>query len=125
MDKVVHFEIPFDDLKRAKKFYSIFGWQMQEMEGMDYVGVVTTPMDEQHKPKESGSINGGMMKRSEAVKAPSVAIHVSSVDEYLKKVVANGGKIVMDKMQIGNMGYYAYVNDTEGNVIGLWETISQ
>ncbi len=29
MDRVVHFEIPADDLERAKKFYgSIFGWEL-------------------------------------------------------------------------------------------------
>ncbi len=40
MDKVVHFEIPVDDLDRAKKFYSsIFGWELQDYqfaEGMTY-----------------------------------------------------------------------------------------
>lgn len=31
MDKVVHFEIPTDDLDRAKKFYSsIFSWELQD-----------------------------------------------------------------------------------------------
>ena len=29
MDKVVHFEIPADELERAQKFYkSIFGWDI-------------------------------------------------------------------------------------------------
>ena len=32
MGKVVHFEIPTDDLERAKTFYgSVFGWQLQTM----------------------------------------------------------------------------------------------
>ncbi|HLM21427.1 MAG TPA: VOC family protein, partial [Propionibacteriaceae bacterium] len=30
MRKVVHFEIPADDVDRAKKFYgSVFGWELQ------------------------------------------------------------------------------------------------
>ena len=30
MSKVVHFEIPADDLDRAKSFYgSVFGWELQ------------------------------------------------------------------------------------------------
>jgi hypothetical protein len=34
---IVHFEIPVDDLNRAKKFYSqLFGWKLQDMQGMDY-----------------------------------------------------------------------------------------
>ncbi|HEV8088006.1 MAG TPA: VOC family protein, partial [Actinomycetota bacterium] len=31
MDKVVHFEITFDDQERAKKFYqSAFGWELYD-----------------------------------------------------------------------------------------------
>ena len=39
MSKVVHFEIPADDLDRAKNFYgSVFGWELQTMP-MDGGGV--------------------------------------------------------------------------------------
>lgn len=64
MRKVVHFEIPADDLERAKSFYgSIFGWDLQTMPmpGGDYTIVKTTPVDEQTQmPTEPGAINGGM-----------------------------------------------------------------
>ncbi len=122
MDKVVHFEIPVDDLARAKKFYSIFGWQLMDFPDMEYTGVRTTPVDENFMPKEPGAINGGMMKRTKEVKGPTVAIHVESVDESVKKVIANGGKLLKEKTQVGEMGFYAYILDTEGNTIGLWET---
>lgn len=123
MGKVVHFEIPVDNVDRAKKFYALFGWQMEDFPGMDYVGVRTVAVDDKKMPKEPGAINGGMMKRSPHVKGPTVAVEVNSVDKYLEKVVKAGGKVVMPKMEIGDHGYYAYVADTEGNVIGLWETI--
>jgi hypothetical protein len=43
MDKVIHFEIPADDIERARKFYkSTFGWKMDEVPGMDYVLIRTT-----------------------------------------------------------------------------------
>ena len=123
MNKVVHFEIPVDDMNRAKKFYSIFGWQLLEYPGMEYLGVRTVPVGKDHMPIEPGAINGGMMKRTKEVKAPVIAIQVDSVDEYIKKAKKNGGKVVTPKKEIGGMGYYAYVEDTEGNVIGLWEAI--
>lgn len=125
MDKVVHFEIPVDDMARAKKFYQIFGWQLEDFPGMDYVGVRTTPIDENRMPKEPGSINGGMMMRSKDAPTPVFAIHVKSVDEAVSKVVAAGGQLVAPKMEIGGMGFYAYVKDTEGNVVGLWETLAK
>ena len=32
MDSVVHFEIPADDMEKAKKFYkAVFGWKMSDM----------------------------------------------------------------------------------------------
>ena len=37
MNKVVHFEIPFDDQARAQKFYQeVFGWQINKFADMDY-----------------------------------------------------------------------------------------
>ncbi len=130
MDKVVHFEIPVDDMDRAKAFYGpIFGWEIADYpmaNGMKYAGLVTVPTDkEKHMPTEAGAINGGMMLRCKDVTAPVIAMNVSSVDEYIKKIEAAGGKLVMPKMEIGGMGYYAYVSDTEGNVIGLWEDIKK
>ena len=36
MPTIVHFEIPADDVERAKKFYSdLFGWKMEKWPGTD------------------------------------------------------------------------------------------
>ena len=93
MDKVVHFEIPADDTTRAKEFYgSIFEWQLQEVPEMQYVTLITSPVDEQQLPTERGAINGGMYKRSNQAPAmPVITIGVDSIDEALKKVDAGGG----------------------------------
>lgn len=123
MDKVVHFEIPTDDLARAKEFYgSIFGWELEEMQGdMPYTIVRTTPVDEQQMPTEPGGINGGMMQRTSETPTPVLTIGVGSVDDALRKVEAGGGSTVTPKTEIPGMGSFAYIKDTEDNVIGLWE----
>ena len=125
MDKVVHFEIPADDTKRAKKFYSeTFGWQIQDIPEMNYAMLTTVPMDENHKPKELGAINGGMYKREKGFsKTPVVVIGVTSLDESARKVESAGGKVVLPKVKIADMGLYAQVEDTEGNIIGLWQDL--
>lgn len=124
MDKVVHFEIPVDDLERAKSFYgSIFGWKLDDFPGMGYTGITTVPTGEDHMPTQPGAINGGMMQRTDKVAAPVVAINVDSVDACVEKVQAGGGAVVTPKVEIAGMGYYAYVNDSEGNVIGLWQNL--
>jgi uncharacterized protein len=122
LDKIVHFEIPADDLARAKEFYnSNFGWQLEDMEGMDYTIVRTVTVDEQQMPTEPGAINGGMMKRSSDTPSPVITINIDSVDDALKRVEAGGGSIIRPRQEIPGMGAFAYFKDTEGNTLGLWE----
>jgi predicted enzyme related to lactoylglutathione lyase len=112
MDKVVHFEIPFDDKKRAMKFYGdAFGWKLTDMAEMSYVMAETEP----------GAINGGLFPRPKEAPHPVIYVGVASIDETLKKAQAAGGKVVTPKTPIPGMGAYARVSDPEGNVVGLFE----
>ena len=122
MDKVVHFEIPVDNLERAKKFYkTAFNWALNPIPQMEYTLLNTVEVDEKNMPKEPGAINGGMMKRGEAIKNVVITISVENMDTAIKKVQSLGGKIVQGKMEVPNMGITAYFQDTEGNVLGLWQ----
>jgi predicted enzyme related to lactoylglutathione lyase len=122
MDKVVHFEIPADDVARAKEFYgNIFGWELQDMGEMDYTLVRTTAVDEQQMPTEPGAINGGLVKRGDWMPAPVLTIGVDSVDKSLELVESGGGSVVRPRTEIPGMGAYAYFKDSEGNIVGLWE----
>jgi predicted enzyme related to lactoylglutathione lyase len=127
MDKVVHFEIPADDLGRAKAFYGdIFDWQLQDMDmgnGATYTIVMTVPVDDQQMPTEPGAINGGMMTRSPETSSPVITVGVDSIDDALKKIEAAGGGVVTPRTEIPGMGAYAYFTDTEGNTLGLWENV--
>jgi uncharacterized protein len=119
MDKVVHFEIPFDDQKRAAKFYAgIFGWKLLEVPGMNYTMVHAAETDKDNMVTDKGAINGGLFPRETAAKTPMLVIGVDSIDETVKKVVAAGGKLLVPKQPIPN-GSYARILDSEGNVIGL------
>ena len=122
MRSVVHFEIPADDVARAKQFYSsVFDWQLQDMPEMDYTIVRTTEVDENQMPTSAGAINGGLMRRSAETPAPVLTIDVESVDQALKQVEAAGGRTVRPRTEIPGMGAFAYFTDPEGNTIGLWE----
>src|SRR3989338_931246 len=101
MDPIVHFEIPVDDLARAKEFYSLFGWKLEDWpmpDGSTYVGAHTTPVDEKtRQPLKSGAINGGIMLRTKEAQSPIFAIHVNSIDDYVKKIEKAGGAVVKPK----------------------------
>jgi hypothetical protein len=126
MDKVVHFEIPADDVDRAKEFYgAIFGWQLQtmQMEGGEYTIAMTTPIDEQSQlPTEPGAINGGLMRRDEHTPTPVITIEVDAIDDALQRIESQGGAVVRPRTAIPGMGAFGYFKDPEGNVMGLWET---
>jgi predicted enzyme related to lactoylglutathione lyase len=124
MRKVVHFEIPADDEARAREFYrSVFDWQLQEMPDLQYTLAMTTPVDQQTQiPTEPGAINGGLMKRSDDTPAPVLTVDVESIDDSLKQIEGAGGTTVRSRTEIPGMGAFAYFKDTEGNVVGLWES---
>jgi uncharacterized protein len=128
MPKVVHFEIPAEDVGRAKDFYgSVFGWQLNTMQMGDgeYTIVMTTPVDQQTQmPTEPGAINGGMMQRDERIPSPVITVDVEAIDDALKEIEARGGSTVTPRTAIPGMGAFAYFKDPEGNVLGLWETTS-
>jgi uncharacterized protein len=121
-DRVVHFELPADNVERAEGFYrDAFGWAINPAPEMSYTMVGTVPSGENGMPSEPGAINGGMMRRQEPVSHPVITIAVDGIAEALERVERLGGKIVRDRFPIGDMGFGAYFSDTEGNVLGLWE----
>lgn len=128
MNKVVHFEIPADNLERAKKFYAeVFGWEISEWpmpQGGVYTGVRSVGVDEKTQlPLESGAINGALVDRSAENPAPLVTMDVESINAHFSKIEAAGGSRLVERTEIPGMGAYAYAKDSEGNVIGLWESL--
>ena len=80
-------------------------------------------MDQNGRPTSPGALNGGMGKRgSTAPERVTVTVGVADIDAALADVKKLGGKLVGKKMPVGNMGFSAYFEDTEGNVIGLFQS---
>jgi predicted enzyme related to lactoylglutathione lyase len=120
LDKVVHFEIPVDNIERAIKFYKeTFDWKITPVPEMNYTLLGTVEVDQNNMPKESGAINGGMMERSFGIKGPVLTINVESIDKSIEMIQKQGGKIIQDKMEVPNIGFIAYFEDTEANILGL------
>ena len=121
--RVVHFEVPFDDAERATAFYrEVFGWQIMAMPEFDYQGVSTGPVGEQGMPSEPGYIGGGMFARQSGVSTPVITIDVDDIDATLAEIESRGGSTVEKKIPVGDMGFAAYFTDSEGNLLGLWQS---
>jgi hypothetical protein len=117
---IVWFDIPADNLDRAKKFYgSLFGWNIAQFPGMQgpdaqtYLHIDTGGDD--------ASPDGGLMVRKQPGQGITQYIRVSSVDESTAKVKRLGGKVCMAKTAVPQMGYFAVCQDTENNTFALWE----
>jgi len=118
MSTIVHFDVPVNDIERAKKFYKeLFGWKIERMPGeMEYYGIST--FDENGKE----GVGGGMGLRGDPSQSITNYFGVPSIDTHLKKVEELGGKMIMPKTKIPGYGYLAICMDTENNLFGLWET---
>ena len=121
--RVVHFEIPADDVARAQEFYrGVFDWNINSMPGMEYTLLSTTATDDQGAPTEPGAINGGMFKREADINKPVITMEVDDIDKTLEAIEGKGGSTVRPREAVGDMGFSAYFTDSEGNLMGLWET---
>ncbi len=124
MFSIVHFEIPADDVERARKFYSeLFGWQIEKFPGpapMEYWGITTGAAE-----GEMGLTGGGMMPRQMPWQTITMYIQVPSVGDFVDKIKKLGGKVVVPKTAVPEMGYFAVCLDPEKNGFGIWETNPQ
>lgn len=129
MDSVRAFDIPVDDMQRAKRFYeNVFGWKIRPIlgSGGNFHAAYTVPVDENDEPQALGAINGGLFQRGTyGLKEMFLEVAVPSIDEYLKKIESEGGQLVKPKGPILDIAFFAIIRDTEGNLVGLWEDVKK
>jgi hypothetical protein len=124
MGRVVHFEIHADDLDRAEAFYTgVFGWQVQRFDGpIDYRLVNTGS-------KSETGIDGALVKRrgsanGDAVIAYVCTVQVDDIAATETKIKDAGGKQVVERTEIPEVGQLSYFKDTEGNIFGAMQPAS-
>jgi predicted enzyme related to lactoylglutathione lyase len=138
MPTIVHFEIPSDNLERAKKFYTeLFGWKIEKMampggDQSEYLMFSTTSSTNEKSSNSSSSsggdggnelqtIGGGMMQRQMPGQPITIYFGVDSVTDYSNKVERLGGKVIRLKTEVPGYGGFAICTDSENNGFALWE----
>lgn len=116
---VVHWELWSKSPKKTCDFYAkVFDWKIQGYPEMNYNAVDTGV---------PGSVNGGIFTppRPEPWAGNmSMYIDVDDLAAYRKRVVAAGGKILVEEQEVSGMGVFALFSDPDGRVMGLWKTTS-
>ncbi len=119
------FDIPTNDLERAVKFYStILGFEMKIVE---FGGMKMAPFrmeDVGEGSMGNGCVGGALIDKMSESGPSGNGTHVhlnveGRLDEVLSRVEKAGGKIVMPKTNLGEPGWDAMIQDTEGNIVGL------
>ena len=112
---VVHWELWSKDPQKISSFYAkIFDWQVQHVPELNYRLVQTGGQ---------GGINGGVAQPQEGPWPGNMAfyIDVDDLGPYCDRIREAGCKIVVERMEIPNMGWIALFEDPDGRVMGMWQ----
>lgn len=114
---ITHTEIPVADIARATQFYSsAFGWEISEAPGFEGYPMWRAP----------NQISGGALTlREEGFDQPRSVVEVDSIDDTLAEIVRLGGRVVAEKVPISETSWWAIFEDPDGNVLGLYEGVTE
>ena len=110
-----HMELNTNDLEGARSFYlGMFDWETEDWpmpNGGNYVMIKT------------GEGPGGGMMKSPVEHPPmwAIYINVDEIEASCKKAEELGGKVIMGKTAVGEMGFFAVLQDPQGAVFAIWE----
>jgi uncharacterized protein len=113
---VTWFEIPVSDMRRATKFYGeIFEVTLKADPAM--------PGYEMSMFPDQGGVGGALLYGpGYSPSASGSLVYLNGGDDLLpvlNRVEKAGGKILQNKTSIGKNGFMAYIEDSEGNKVGL------
>lgn len=116
INSVTHFEIYAEEPAKLAAFYrGLFGWQIEQVPGIDYWRIQTGTED-------GGNIGGGLLCRP--IPGPRAwvhYVHVTALDETIAEVQQLGGAVLRPKTAVARTAWYAVVADPEGNIFALWQ----
>ena len=115
MGRIIHFEIPSDNTKKSRSFYQkVFKWKFEKWGEEDFWIIKTG------RENEKG-IDGSLMKKNELQQSVVNTIKVKNIDKTIKKIIKNGGEILIDKTPIKGIGWLVYFKDIDQNMFGAME----
>ena len=119
MNQITWASIPSSDFDRAVKFYSAMTGKNLEIKGEGDQRMATSMSEDDFKERAVGFGVTGDTTIKPGSTGPRVYLAVEDAQDYLSRVESAGGKIITPKSAMGEMGFWALVEDSEGNQIGL------
>lgn len=111
-------EIPVRDMDRAKRFYQeVFEFPELQVHEMGPLTMAWFPWREDSIGAPGALCLGETYEPSHA--GPLVYLTTPDIDATLARAAENGGEVLVEKMSIGEYGFVGFMQDCEGNRIGL------
>jgi predicted enzyme related to lactoylglutathione lyase len=113
-NNVVHFAIHAEDVERARGFYeAVFGWRFEAWGPPGFYDVITGTED---RPGIHGALHGrDAPLTGTGSRNFTCTVAVDDLDEIRTRVMANGGTITYERVDIPTVGSLVQFLDTEGN----------
>lgn len=111
------FEIPVKDIGRAMKFYEQSFDVSFTMSEMGPTKMAMFPMEEKGSGATGALVQGAKNKPSHD--GCLLYFSVDSIENTLSKIKDKGGKTLSEKESIGEYGFIATFEDTEGNKVAV------
>jgi predicted enzyme related to lactoylglutathione lyase len=119
---VVYFEIPVIDMERAIKFYkSVLNFSF-EKEVIDNNEMALFPFSDENTGISGALAKGEIYKPTK--NGVVIYFNTLNIDETLKRAVENDGQVLYPKTAIGDLGFVAEFEDSEGNRIALHQSVN-
>ena len=116
------FEIYVQNMSRAKAFYeAVFEGQLTELKNPATEKFAGMEMWAFPSSMESYGAPGALVRMEGCPSGGSTMVYFSCEDCSIEagRAASHGGKVFREKMAIGQYGFIALIEDTEGNMIGL------
>ncbi len=117
INPVSYFEIPVTDMKRAMAFYERVLLTDFEVTQIDGHPMALFPFDKR-APGITGALASGPSYEP-GRQGVRIYFTVSDIDATLRRAVEAGGVVLYPKTSIGEHGFVAEFQDSEGNTIAI------
>ena len=114
----VHVELNTPDPKAAKAFYSkLFQWKLEDVPNP------AVPTNSYTLISVGSGTGGGIMKQIPGGPLGWLAyVEVDDVHASTQKAKSLGAKVMKDVTEVPGMGWFSFIQDPTGAILGLWKS---